>query len=126
MMTKTARALRTFFGFPRGVDVRRVVAWITLAIGVPRTEPFNELGRFLPLRFAEPEAYGVIFTALGILLLLTCYWRRLGLPGRLVAVASFGAYVTIGIDAIPLSATSVLVDFIMAYALFGEIITHAD
>lgn len=110
---------------PHGSDVRRMVAFLMLAVGVPRLGFADLFLRFATLNLLPTQVYGVAFTVLGILLLATLP-RRLVWQGRIVAVFAFGGYVTLIVDSISTSTVSALVGCVIAYALWGEIISHHD
>ena len=116
--------MRKLFGPPRGPDVRRLVAFMALAIGIPRLSVFGSLiSRFLMPDFLPAQFYGMALTIFGALLLATV-GKRLTWYGRLVAVLAFGAHVTMGVDAFSASTVSTLIEFLIAYALWGEITAH--
>lgn len=109
---------------PSGPGARRLVAFVTLAIAVPRLGPFADIvSRYATLHLLPAQAYGATLTMLGVLLLVT-YPKRLTWYGRLVAVLTFGGFVTLAVDSIAVSVVSGLVSFVLAYALWGEVIAH--
>lgn len=103
---------------PRGREVRRLIAVLTLAVGLPRLPLAGDLFTFAQQRLVSPEAFGVICTLIGILLLMTAYERRLTLAGRLVAALGFVTWVTLA--AATTSATSLLIDLAVALSLLME------
>lgn len=110
---------RRYLAPPTGAEVRRLVAMITLAVGLPRLPLMAELFSFAPQRFGPPELYGVLLTALGLALLATSYHGRLTWYGRLTAVLAFTAWVTLA--AATLSATSLLINLAIAASCLMEV-----
>lgn len=104
---------------PCGREIRRLIAILTLAVGLPRLPLMHDLFSFAPQRFGEPELFGVLCTVVGILLLVTAYKWRLELFGRLVAVLGFVTWITLATATI--SATSLLIDLAVALSLLWEI-----
>ena len=104
---------------PSGIEVRRLIALLTLAVGLPRLPYMADLFSFAPQRFGPPEALGVSCTLAGLLLLATTYhgWR-LAIWGRLCAV--FGVVVWVTLAAATTSMTSGLIDMIVALSLLME------
>jgi len=105
---------------PTGHQVRRLIAMISLAVGLPRLPGVAELFAFAPHRFGEPEFFGFILTAVGIALMFTSYHGRLTVYGRMVAGLGFVAWVTLA--AATLSVTSLLIDVTISASLFFEIV----
>lgn len=108
---------------PCGRQVRRMVALLTLAVGVPRLPIFDgETIYFALLRFFDPWVYGVMLTTLGVALWATVYrgWRMRPL-GRLVAAVGFAAWVTLA--AATDSVTSMLINLTVASVLLAEVWT---
>jgi hypothetical protein len=66
----------------------------------------------------------VVLLPIGVALAITSYWHRLRFVGRFVAVLGFAAWVTLAF-ASP-SATSILIDIILAVTLLLEIISRHD
>lgn len=122
-MGTDGRRVRRYLAPPHGPQVRRLVAWLTLAVGLPRLPlPWPTDGpAFAPLRFLPPEAYGVLMTALGVALMVTAYRGRLSVVGRLVAAAGFVQWMMLA-AATP-SATSLLIDLAVASVLLAEVWT---
>lgn len=118
---RARRWVKRYLYPPSGLPVRRVLAWMLLAVGVPRLPEINHVIPFGPLRVGTPDVFGLLLTALGLLMLLTCYHRRLHWFGRVVAGLSFVAWVTLA--ALTLSATSFLVDLSMALVSLAEVLT---
>ena len=117
-MIRARRWARRYIYPPSGRDVRRLVAALTLAVGLPRL-PFAVGGfSFAEQRYIPPSAFGVICTAVGLLLLLTAYHGRLTVPGRMVAALGFVTWVTLA--AATTSTTSLLIDLALAASLLIE------
>ena len=104
---------------PAGVEVRRLIAILTLAVGLPRLPVLAELFSFATQRLLPPETFGVICTLTGVLLLATCHSdRRLALIGRLSAAVGFVLWATLA--AATVSTTSLLIDLAVAASLLME------
>ena len=104
---------------PAGVEVRRLIAALTLAVGLPRLPLLHDLFSFATQRLLPPETFGVICTLTGILLLATAYGdRRLAMIGRLSAAVGFVVWVTLA--AATTSTTSFLIDAAVAASLLVE------
>lgn len=126
-MTRRRRLLSWMHRYlmpPSGVEVRRLIAVLTLAVGLPRLPLLHEVLSFAPQRFGEPEAFGVICVVSGLLLLLTSYHGRLSLTGRLVAALAFVVWVTLA--AATTSTTSLLIDLAVAASIMTEIISFRN
>lgn len=104
---------------PCGKEVRRLVAILTLAVGIPRLPIIHDAFPFGEHRFGEPELFGVLCAIVGILLLVTAYKWRLQLLGRLVAVLGFVTWITLA--AATVSSTSLLIELAVALSLLWEI-----
>ena len=103
----------------RGYDVRRLCAWITLAVAVPRLPLWDIPPLFSPLTILPPELFGWLTLALGIALLATNGPRRQSLGGRLVA---FVGLVVFGIlTGATTSVTSMIINVGIMWAMVGEI-----
>ncbi len=111
------RWARRYLYPPSGREVRRLVAVMTLAVGLPRLPLVHELFPFAAHRFGDPAAFGVICTLAGLLLLVTAYDRRTGWA-RLAAVLGVVTWVTLA--AATVSATSLLIDLAVAASLLME------
>lgn len=103
--------------------VRLVIAGIILAVAIPRLPfvsgwPYAQLG----LLDAATYAYGLL--PISIALGVTAYRGRLHVVGRLIAVLSFSAMVTLAFATT--SVTSMLIDIWLAVMLFVEIIDYND
>jgi hypothetical protein len=102
--------------------VRFLVAAITIAVAIPRipgvTAPSSTLA------FFDHGVYAFSLLPVGIALAITSYRGRLRFAGRFVAVLGFAAWVTLAF-ASP-SATSILIDIILAVTLLLEIISRHD
>lgn len=116
MKAKAWHLLRAF----RGPDVRRLVACLTLAVALPRLPGWPGPTIVYPLQFLPQEAFGWLTLVAGLLLLATLGKYRWRLRGRLAALFAFAVWATLA--AATTSATSLLVDLIIMYALLGEII----
>lgn len=103
---------------PRGQEVRRLAALLTLAVGIPRLPLVHDILPFASQRFGPPELFGVLCTMVGLLLLVTAYGLRLTILGRLVAVLGFVTWVTLA--ASTTSATSFLIDAVVAASMLVE------
>lgn len=104
---------------PHGRQVRRLIALLTLAAGVPRLPGVAEVLPFAPQRYLQPEVFGVWLTLTGVLLLATAYRLRLTVWGRLAALAAFVGWLTLA--AATTSATSLLIDLAVAGSLLMEV-----
>ena len=102
--------------------VRFLVAALTIAVAIPRipgvTAPSSALA------FFDPGIYAYVLLPVGVALAITSYRGRLRFVGRFVAVLGFAAWVTLAF-ASP-SATSILIDIILAVTLLLEIISRHD
>jgi len=109
---------------PRGVDVRKLTAFVLLAIAIPRLPFYPGPPILYPLGIFPGEVFGwmALFVSAG--LLLTANKWRLRAVGRFMAVLSFALWITLA--AATTSVTSMLLDIIFAYAMFGEIIAYQD
>ena len=103
--------------------VRFVAALITLAVAVPRL-PVLDFLPSAPLGLLVPSVYAYMLLPLGIALAVTSYRWRTHWAGRLVAMLSFVAWVTLVFAAS--SVTSIAINAIMAGVLFTEILAHHD
>ena len=112
------RWARQYLYPPSGREVRRLVAVLTLAVGLPRLPLMGQLFSFAPQRFGPPEAFGVVCTLVGLLLLATSYELRLTIWGRLAAALGFVTWVTLA--AATTSATSLLINLAIATSLLME------
>ncbi len=122
MKANLARWLRP----PRGCDVRRLVAWLTLSVALPRLPLFGPSATMTvyPLGILPQETFGWIFLTAGLVLLATGGRWRLRMRGRLAALAALVAWSVLA--AATSSATSRLLDLAIMYALVGEIIAGRD
>lgn len=106
----------------RGSDVRRLVAWISLAVALPRLPIWTGPAIVYPLQLLPQAAFGWMLLAVGVGLLATGGRWRLHWWGRLTAVVGFAAWITLA--AATTSATSLMIDILIAWALLGEIVTQ--
>lgn len=107
---------------PCGPQVRRLVAVLTLAVGIPRLPVFGNaiVLAYNPLRFMEPWMYGVLMTALGLALFFTSYrCRRLTLLGRVVSALGFTMWIVLA--AATASTTSMLINMAVASTMLAEV-----
>ena len=111
---------------PRGCDVRRLVAWLTLAVALPRLPVFGPSVSMTvyPLGLLPQETFGWIFFVAALLLLVTGGQWRLRLRGRLAALLALLAWSVLA--AATTSTTSRLLDLAIMYSLVGEIIAGRD
>lgn len=121
---RLVRWLRRYVCPPSGVQVRRLLAWMLLAAGAPRLPGLADRLPSGGFRVGEPEMFGVALTAVGLLVLATCYRGRLRPVGRLAAGLAFVCWVTLA--TVTLSATSFLVDVGMALCALAEVWTLDD
>lgn len=106
---------------PHGIQVRRLIFAICLAVSIPRV--IDPSGVF----FVIPRLpVGIAFGILSVLVGLTCWKWRLKLFGRIVAATGFVMFVTLAVDSASVSLTSALISSVTALALFGEVIVHDD
>jgi hypothetical protein len=124
MPTKFHRLLYAVRPF-RGEDVRRIAAYFTLGVALPRLPLWPGAAPTVnPLRFLPPEVFGWITLILGIALLLTNGRQRHRFRARLVAFV--GLLVWAFLAGATNSATSFIIDITVAYALLGEIGASRD
>lgn len=109
---------------PCGPEVRRLVALLTLAVGVPRLPVLNSvLGMtYNPLRFMEPWMYGIAMTLLGVMLFVTSYRGRIDLSGRVVAALGFTMWIVLA--AATTSTTSLLINLAVASSMLAEVLAQ--
>lgn len=103
----------------RGVDVRRLAAWLTLAVAIPRLPWLPGPSTNYPLGLLPQETFGWLFLLAGVLLLATGGRWRLRVRGRLAAL--LGLLVWSVLAAATTSMTSRLIDGVVMWALLGEI-----
>jgi hypothetical protein len=103
----------------RGPDVRRMVAMMTLAVAIPRLPIWANAPAFSPLRLLPPEAFGWLCLAVGLSLLVTGGRWRVRLRGRLAALGALVVWALL--TGATNSATSLLIDLVIMWALLGEI-----
>lgn len=115
MTARLDRVLRPFVG-PDGV--RRLVAGLTLMVALPRLPFWPGPDVVYPLRFLPQEVYGWLTLAAGLLLLATTGRYRIRVRGRLAALLAFVVWATLA--AATTSATSMMIDLLIMYALLGE------
>ena len=112
------RWARRYLYPPAGIEVRRLVALLTLAVGLPRLPLMHDIFAFAPQRFGDPGAFGIASVVIGLLLLVTAYGWRLTIWGRLCAVLGVVVWVTLA--ASTTSATSLPIDLAVAASLLME------
>jgi hypothetical protein len=109
----------------RGCDVRRLVAWMTLAVALPRLPGFpGGAPTVYPLGLLPQETFGWLFLAAAVGLLLTGGRWRNRVRGRMAALLAFLAWSVI--LAATTSWTSRLLDATVMWALLGEIIAGQE
>lgn len=108
----------------RGVDVRRLTGWVLMGVALPRLPFFPAPPIVYPLGILPQETFGWLFLACGLALLATGGRWRMRLRGRLVALAAFVAWSVLA--AATTSLTSVLIDAVIMWAMFGEITVGRD
>jgi hypothetical protein len=115
MKSEVIGLLRPF----RGPDVRRMCAFFTLAVAIPRLPLWETAPMFSPLTILPPAAFGWITLVLGVALLATNGPRRHLFYGRLVA---FVGLVVFGIlTGATTSVTSMIINVGVMWAMVGEI-----
>lgn len=109
---------------PRGVDVRKLTAFVLLAVAIPRLPFYPGPPIVYPLGIFPGEVFGwlALFVSMG--LLLTAIKYRVRAIGRFMALLAFVLWITLA--AATTSVTSMILDIIFAYAMFGEIIAYQD
>lgn len=120
-MTARLRALLRPFC---GQDIRRLVGFLTLAVALPRLPVWPGPAIVYPLRWLPQELYGWLTLAAGLLLLATLGRHRTRLRGRLTALFAFAVWATLA--AATTSATSMMIDLLIMYALLGEMMAVPD
>lgn len=118
MTAKIISLLRPF----RGTEVRRLSAFVLLGVALPRLPGWPGAPIVYPLNLLPQEVFGWAALAIGIGLLATGNRWRLRFAGRLVAVLAFVFWVTMAVATT--STTSMFIDAMFAYAMFGEIVTQ--
>lgn len=106
----------------RGTEVRRLSAFVLLGVALPRLPGWPGAPIVYPLNLLPQEVFGWAALAIGIGLLATGGRWRLRFAGRFVAVLAFVLWVTLA--AATTSDTSMIIDAMFAYAMFGEIVTQ--
>lgn len=104
---------------PRGNDVRRLVAWITLAVAIPRLPFVPSSPVVYPLGILPQATFGWLCLVVGVALWATCGRWRLRARGRIVALLALLLWSVLA--AATSSRTSLLIDIIIMYAMIGEI-----
>lgn len=118
MIARLRRWLRPFCG----EEIKRLVAAITLAVALPRLPFWPGPHIVYPLHLLPQEVFGWAALVSSLLLLATTERYRLRFVGRMSAVLAFAFWVTLAFATT--SATSMMLDALFAYALFGEIIAQ--
>jgi hypothetical protein len=106
----------------RGVDVRRLTGWVLMGVALPRLPFWPGPAVVYPLNLLPQETFGWTALLISMALLATCGAWRLRFIGRLVAVLAFVFWVTMAVATT--SVTSLFIDAMFAYAMFGEIVTQ--
>ena len=109
---------------PRGVDVRKLTAFVLLGVAIPRLPFYQGPPVVYPLGLLPGEVFGWMALFVGLGLLMTANKWRLRAVGRFMALLAFVLWITLA--AATTSVTSMLLDAIFAYAMFGEIIAYQD
>ena len=117
----TVRKLWHYVSPPTGRHVRRLAAWITLAVALPRLPIGIFPATYQPLGIFSAEVFGWLCLICGIGLWGTSGRHRLSIMSRIVSVVAFVLWVTLA--AATASATSRMIDLVIAYAMIGEIVT---
>lgn len=107
---------------PVGPDARRLVGLATLAVALPRLPFWPGPHIVYPLHLLPQEVFGWAALVSSLLLLATTERYRMRFVGRMSAVLAFAFWVTLAFATT--SATSMMLDALFAYALFGEIIAQ--
>ena len=108
----------------RGTEVRRLSAFVLLGVALPRLPGWPGAPIVYPLNLLPQEVFGWTALLISMALLATCGAWRLRFIGRLVAVLAFVFWVTMAVATT--SVTSLFIDAMFAYAMFGEIVTQRD
>lgn len=108
----------------RGVEVRRLTGFVLLGVALPRLPLWPGAAIVYPLNLLPQETFGWAALVISLALLATCGAWRLRFIGRMVAVLAFVFWVTMAVATT--SATSLFIDAMFAYAMFGEIVTQRD
>jgi len=109
---------------PRGVDVRRMTGFVLLGVALPRLPFWFGPSVVYPLNLLPQEVFGWLTLALALGLLATLGRWRLRLVGRTVALLAFVMWVTLAVATT--SVTSMFLDGVFAWAMFGEIVTQRE
>ncbi len=118
MTAKIISLLRPF----RGTEVRRLSAFVLLGVALPRLPGWQGAPIVYPLNLLPQEVFGWAALVISLALLATGNRWRLRFAGRLVAVLAFVFWVTMAVATT--STTSMFIDAMFAYAMFGEIVTQ--
>lgn len=118
MTAKIISLLRPF----RGTEVRRLSAFVLLGVALPRLPGWPGAPIVYPLNLLPQEVFGWAALVISLALLATGNRWRLRFIGRLVAVLAFVFWVTMAVATT--STTSMFIDAMFAYAMFGEIVTQ--
>lgn len=114
-MDRLIALLRPF----RGTDVRRMCAFMTLAVAIPRLPLYDFPPSVNPLGLLPPAVFGWLTLVLGIALLATNGPRRHKMSGRLVAF--IGLVIWAILTGATSSVTSMIIDVAIMWAMVGEI-----
>lgn len=106
---------------PAGLQVRRLVVLLCLAVAMPRIIKPNGITFLLPRL-----GIGWAFFALAVALAVTSWRWRKRWPGRLVAAVGFAMFVTLMIDAWGVSPTSAMISLAISVAMMGEVVASYD
>lgn len=118
MTDKIISLLRPF----RGTEVRRLSAFVLLSVALPRLPGWPGAPIVYPLNLLPQEVFGWAALVISLALLATGNRWRLRFAGRLVSVLAFVFWATMAVATT--STTSMFIDAMFAYAMFGEIVTQ--
>ena len=108
---------------PSGREVRRLIGIFSLIIAGGRWGIYS----YATLTRFSDYVYAIAFTLIGILLICTSVSdARVRWYGRLLSVLFCTAFVGLGVDSIGSSLVSTLITFLMAYTMFGEVVSRRD
>jgi hypothetical protein len=103
----------------RGINTRRMTAFILLAVAIPRLPFWPGPAVVYPLGILSSDAFGWLTLVNAIALLVTGGRWRLHWLGRLAALGAFATWVLLAFATT--SWTSRLIDIILVWAMWGEL-----
>lgn len=103
----------------RGINVRRMTAFILLAVAIPRLPFWPGPPVVYPLGLLSSDAFGWLTLLNAIALFATGGRWRLHWVGRVAALGAFATWVLLAFATT--SWTSRLIDIILVWAMWGEI-----